>query len=103
MSIEPKPDICHCEICLKETEVSRYERYGDWKCRHCGQKYAYDEGHHIVLTERQIELLSERTPLSRSQLHKLWHRHQRNGKSDYISFARDVERAQGIGVEGEKA
>lgn len=44
-----------CEIC--EHVTNDVPPYGDWECESCGQQYAYDEGHKIILTEDQIIVL----------------------------------------------
>lgn len=43
-----------CDICHAENEVPNY---GDWACSQCGQRYEYDEGHRIRLTDAQLESL----------------------------------------------
>ena len=55
-----------CDICHAETEVPNY---GDWTCSQCGQRYDYDEGHRIHLSDAQLQTLrskwipvSERLP-----------------------------------------
>jgi hypothetical protein len=40
-----------CEICGCENDQA--PRYGDWSCHWCGQKYEYEEGHRIVLDDKQ--------------------------------------------------
>jgi hypothetical protein len=44
-----------CLIC--RTEWALADKYGENICPACGQKYAHDEGQHIVLTDEQLELL----------------------------------------------
>ena len=44
-----------CDICQKET--IDVPIYGEWKCSFCGQYYEYNEGHMIVLSLDQLELL----------------------------------------------
>lgn len=44
-----------CDICQKET--IHVSIYGEWKCVFCGQCYEYNEGHVIVLSPDQLELL----------------------------------------------
>jgi Zn finger protein HypA/HybF involved in hydrogenase expression len=44
-----------CEICEQDFEGDKYGEEND--CPTCGQRYAYDEGQGIVLTEEQISLL----------------------------------------------
>jgi|688.fasta_scaffold2802062_1 hypothetical protein len=48
-----------CDICYAENEVPNY---GDWTCSKCGQRYDYDEGHRIRLTEAQLQALRHQTP-----------------------------------------
>lgn len=43
-----------CQICQIRQKVYSY---GNWTCDHCGQEYKYEEGHMIVLTSEQIEIL----------------------------------------------
>jgi hypothetical protein len=46
-----------CDICHAENEVPNY---GDWACSQCGQRYEYDEGHRILLTDAQLQTLRSR-------------------------------------------
>lgn len=43
-----------CTICGKTIQ---HETYDDFKCPKCGQEFIWDEGHQIVLTDSQMELL----------------------------------------------
>ena len=43
-----------CEICKCEFAI---ETYGDGVCPLCGQRYIYEEGHQIVLTDEDKEIL----------------------------------------------
>ncbi len=43
-----------CEICDHKQLVDSYE---GWQCANCEQQYAYDEGHCIILSEAQLDLL----------------------------------------------
>ena len=47
-------DIAYCDICKAHFDISKY---GEGVCPKCGQKYAYDEGYFICLTDKQIEIL----------------------------------------------
>lgn len=47
-------DLLICEICKHE---NRGDKYGDYTCAKCGQKYSYGEQMHIVLSDEQIALL----------------------------------------------
>lgn len=46
-----------CQICQHEQLASDYN---DWMCAECGQQYEYEEGHRILLTPEQIEMLRDR-------------------------------------------
>lgn len=43
-----------CQICSEKQIVGDYD---DWICKKCGQKYTYDEGINISLSEDQLKLL----------------------------------------------
>ena len=47
-------DILGCLICGGRHVV---HRYSEWVCHKCGQKYEYEEGHCILLTIEQREVL----------------------------------------------
>lgn len=44
-----------CEICGNGFVCE--QTYGDSECPHCGQKYTYEEGPQLVLTQRQKLML----------------------------------------------
>jgi len=48
-------DAAKCDICRKP--VVWPSHYGDWECPHCHQRYEYDEGLKITLTDAQWALL----------------------------------------------
>lgn len=43
--------------CLICDHVQTVETYGDFECEICGQKYEYEEGHRILLSDKQLKLL----------------------------------------------
>ena len=45
-----------CEICHSDNHVMRFE---GWNCYECGQRYDFDEGVMIQLTEEQWQVLSD--------------------------------------------
>jgi hypothetical protein len=48
-------DAAKCDICRRP--VVWPSHYGDWECPHCHQRYEYDEGLKITLTDAQWALL----------------------------------------------
>jgi len=47
-----------CTVCQAPLdEVMQAHKYEDFACPTCGQRYAYDEGHSIHLSDAQIAAL----------------------------------------------
>ncbi len=48
-----------CLMCNRSSPTTLNDTYRGGVCIHCGQKYQYEEGWQIVLTEKQMEALRD--------------------------------------------
>lgn len=48
-----------CEICDTAIEEIGMKALDDLVCPTCGQRYQYEEGYQIILTQEQCELLRQ--------------------------------------------